>query len=351
VDQFWISSRAGGSEGLLILRLSYHPYLMKARLEAASANAEFATRATEAILNRSVSHSVYRGKILELAFVAGSTDAYGDVEQPAHLRVLFKRMEPISEEDIVIDDSVRSILIRNVVDLHRRRDVLKANGVPVRRGVLLYGPPGTGKTFACRYVFGLLPGVTRITVTGTALTQVSQIFSLARLYQPSLILFEDVDLVFASREINLYGSVLGEMLDQMDGLRPYEDIGFLLTTNSIERMEAAIKDRPGRVGQCIYLGPPNAALRRRYLAHYLEGHELGTLDLESLVKISDDATQAFLKEWVHRAVQIATERLNGPETKAVLQTQDFREALDEMRRFSEGSTGQIIGFLRPTDHS
>jgi SpoVK/Ycf46/Vps4 family AAA+-type ATPase len=260
-------------------------------------------------------------------------------------------MEPISEEDIVIDDNVRSILIRNVVDLHRRRDVLKANGVPVRRGVLLYGPPGTGKTFACRYVFGLLPGVTRITVTGTALTQVSQIFSLARLYQPSLILFEDVDLVFASREINLYGSVLGEMLDQMDGLRPYEDIGFLLTTNSIERMEAAIKDRPGRVGQCIYLGPPNAALRRRYLAHYLEGHELGTLDLESLVKISDDATQAFLKEWVHRAVQIATERLNGPETKAVLQTQDFREALDEMRRFSEGSTGQIIGFLRPTDHS
>jgi hypothetical protein len=351
LDQFWIASRGGGSEGMLILRLSYHLYSMKARLEAASANVEFATRATEAILNRSVSHSVYRGKILELAFVAGSTDAYGDVEQPAHLRVLFKRMEPISEEDIVIDDNVRSILIRNVVDLHRRRDVLKANGVPVRRGVLLYGPPGTGKTFACRYVFGLLPGVTRITVTGTALTQVSQIFSLARLYQPSLILFEDVDLVFASREINLYGSVLGEMLDQMDGLRPYEDIGFLLTTNSIERMEAAIKDRPGRVGQCIYLGPPNAALRRRYLAHYLEGHELGTLDLESLVKISDDATQAFLKEWVHRAVQIATERLNGPETKAVLQTQDFREALDEMRRFSEGSTGQIIGFLRPTDHS
>ena len=58
---------------------------------------------------------------------------------------------------------------RNVIDLHARRDVLKAHGVPIRRGVLLYGPPGTGKTFACRYVCAQLEGVTKIMVAGTAL--------------------------------------------------------------------------------------------------------------------------------------------------------------------------------------
>jgi ATP-dependent 26S proteasome regulatory subunit len=51
----------------------------------------------------------------------------------------------------------------------------------------------------------------------------------------------------------------------MDGLRPHEEIGFVLTTNAIERLEAAVKDRPGRISQCIYFGPPNEELRGRYL--------------------------------------------------------------------------------------
>lgn len=344
VDQTWIIGRRQDPS---VLRLSFNRFAAQARLEVAHADNAIAAQLMQRIIDRSVAHSIYRGQVIELAFVTGTKDEYGDVEQQEHLRLLFKHLEPVGEEDIVIDDDVRSVLIRNIVDLHERREVLKANGVPVRRGVLLYGPPGTGKTYACRYVFAKLPNVTRIAVTGTALTQVTQIFNLARLYQPSLVLLEDVDLVFASRDINLYSSVLGELLDQMDGLRPYEDIGFLLTTNSIERMEAAIKDRPGRIGQCIHFGPPQAALRRRYLAHYLSDYAKDDVDFEALVTMSEDATQAFLKEWVHRAVQIATERLDSPQEKARLRTEDFSRAIDEMRRYAEGSTGQIIGFVRP----
>lgn len=244
----------------------------------------------------------------------------------------------------MIDDQVRQTLWRNVIDLHLRREVLKAHHVPVRRGVLLYGPPGTGKTFACRYLCGKLPTTTRIIATGAALQQVSSVFSLARLLQPALLILEDVDLVFASREINLYTSVLGDLLDQMDGLRPYEDIGIVLTTNSLERMEAAIKDRPGRISQCIFFGPPTAELRKRYLVHYLRRDELSQIDMDRLVKESSGATQAFLKEWVHRAVQIATERINSVDGKLELRNDDFHAALAEMRQFSEGSTGRIIGF-------
>ena len=343
IDKFWLTGSNGSP---IILRLTFNQFTSKARLEVACADSAVATEAIDTMLNRSVTHSVYRGEVIELAFVTGTKDEYGDVESPDHLRVLFKRLDPIGEDDIVIDDAVRTVLNRNIVDLHHRRDILKANGVPIRRGVLLYGPPGTGKTFGCRYVFTKLPDVTRIAVSGTALTQVTQIFNLARLYQPSLVLLEDVDLVFASREISLYSSVLGELLDQMDGLRPYEDISFLLTTNSIERMEAAIKDRPGRVGQCIYFGPPKDDLRRRYLAHYLRPYEQDDVDFDALVALSEDATQAFLKEWVHRAVQIATERLDDAESRVKLCTADFTAAIDEMKRFSEGSTGQIIGFVR-----
>jgi ATP-dependent 26S proteasome regulatory subunit len=238
------------------------------------------------------------------------------------------------------------MLWRNVVDLHLRRAVLKANGVPVRRGVLLYGPPGTGKTFACRYICGKLPETTRIIVTGTALLQVTQIFTLARMFQPSVIL-EDVDLVFASRQVNLYSSVLGELLDQMDGLRPYEDISFILTTNAIDRMEAAIKDRPGRISQCIFFGAPKAELRGRYLLHYLRHYKVSGLELDGLVQQSEGATQAFLKEWVHRAVQIASERLSDSTSclSHVAMTSVVR-----WRRCDDlgGWTARIIGFHAPS---
>jgi SpoVK/Ycf46/Vps4 family AAA+-type ATPase len=167
------------------------------------------------------------------------------------------------------------------------------------------------------------------------------------MFQPSLVILEDVDLVFASREVNLYSSVLGELLDQMDGLRPYEDISFVLTTNAIDRMESAIKDRPGRISQCIFFGPPQPELRRRYLLHYLRHYDASQLSLDGLVRESEGATQAFLKEWVHRAVQIALERLDQSDSELELRNDDFRHAMDEMRRFSEGSTGRIIGFHCP----
>jgi len=345
LDVFWLcKDRPAHDPSQLIVRLRYVSQLERAILEAASDKPSSAEAAVTSIVGQSAEVSIYRNKVLELTFESGAKDEYGDVERPDRLRILFKAYEYVGDEDIVIDDTVRQILWRNIIDLHLRREVLKAHYVPVRRGVLLYGPPGTGKTFACRYLCGKLPSATRIIATGTALLQVSSVFSLARMLQPALLILEDVDLVFASREINLHSSVLGDLLDQMDGLRPHEDVGIVLTTNSIDRLEAAIKDRPGRISQCIFFGPPTSELRRRYLLHYLRRYEPLRVDLNELVARSSGATQAFLKEWVHRAVQIAVERLDSVHEGLELRNEDFHTALAEMRQFSEGSTGRIIGF-------
>jgi SpoVK/Ycf46/Vps4 family AAA+-type ATPase len=345
IDQFWVLAPAPGeAPDRLLLRLRYIAYSERAVLEAAATSTDACEGLLNELLARSDRESIYRKQVLELAFQGGTKDEYGDVERQPRLRILFKRIEPVGDSDLVIDEDVRRVLHRNVIDLQVRRDILKAHGVPVRRGILLFGPPGTGKTFACRYLCTRLPETTRIMVTGSALLEVTQIFHLARLLQPSVVFLEDVDLVFMAREINLYSSVLGELLDQMDGLRPYEDIGFVLTTNAIDRMEAAVKDRPGRISQCVYFGPPGEELRGRYLAHYLRAYKTQGVDIERLVAGSKGATQAFLKEWVHRAVQVATERLQAPTDALELTTSDFLVALDEMKRFAEGSTARVIGF-------
>ena len=340
VDHFWLC----GAAPALVVRLRYNEMGEVSVLEVATGDAGVAQEAVSRILKRSVEASVYRNEVIDLAFEPGRKDEYGDVEKRERLLIRFKRSEPVSDDDIVIDDDIREVLRRNVIDLHTRRELLKSHGVPVRRGVLLYGPPGTGKTFACRYLCGKLPETTRIVVAGSALTQVNAIFSLARLFQPSLLILEDVDLVFSSREITLYSTVLGDMLDQMDGLRPHEDIGIVLTTNEIGRMEAAIRDRPGRISQCIKFDPPRPELRGRYLRHYLAAYPMDGLDMERLVEQSDGATQAFLKEWVHRAVQFAVERVDEESQPIELKNADFDASIDEMKRYSPGTTGRIIGF-------
>jgi SpoVK/Ycf46/Vps4 family AAA+-type ATPase len=250
----------------------------------------------------------------------------------------------VTDADIVLTDEHLKVLQRNVIDLYTRRDILETNGVPARRGVLLHGPPGTGKTFACRFLCHKLDGVTCMFVTGSSLLNVGAIFSFARLLQPAVLFLEDVDLIFATREINLYSTALGDLLDQMDGLRARENISVVLTTNAIDRLEAAIKDRPGRISQCIYMGAPPPAQRGLFLRHQLRDHDAGKVDIDKLVEDSEGATQAFLKEWVYRAIQVACERLSSSQQKAKLHDDDFAIALTEMSRFLDGSDGRIIGF-------
>jgi len=135
------------------------------------------------IIELSAARSIYRNQIIELSNAAPSRDEQGNIRGGGPLQIVFKALEVVDEDDMVIDDDVRRMLWRNVIDLHHRRDMLKDHKVPVRRGVLLYGPPGTGKTYACRYLCGRLPNATRIIATGPSLFQVSAIFSLARMLQ------------------------------------------------------------------------------------------------------------------------------------------------------------------------
>lgn len=339
-DRFWVRPKPHRQ----IVRVGYCEEKSHVLVEVAAPDAEEARSLLNAIAQRSAEQSIYRGRVLEVGFREATRDEYGDVVEEGALVVVFPKVDQVGHSDIVLSETTMRTLRRNVIDVQRRGDVLHRFGVPVRRGVLLYGPPGTGKTFACRYVCSQLPGVTRIFVTGAGLAQIRAIMHLATLYSPALVILEDFDLVIPSREISGASGLLAELLDAMDGVRPNQDIGFLLTTNSLARIEAAIKDRPGRISQCVYMGPPNAELRRRYLERYLEPYDVSSLDLVALVRRSVGATHAFLKDWVHRAAQIALEESVPPDGRLDLPRRAFEEAFEEMSH-REVVANQIVGFL------
>lgn len=345
VDRFWVRpARSKAGPGRLLVRVRYAAYGEQVILAVASDDADLVEESLVAILDEASRGSIYRNRLLDIAFETHVTQEYGEFQSPARMLVRFRQVEPIEDEDIVLEEDVRNILLRNVVRLQTQREVLKRHGVPIKRGVLFYGAPGTGKTYACQYLCGKLPGTTTVVATGAALLQVRSIFGFAKLLQPALVILEDVDLVFQARESNPYNSVLGDLLDQMDGLGNDEDVCVILTTNSIERLERAIRERPGRISQCVLFGPPSAELRRRYLDRHLKKFAAAHVDVARLVELSEGATQAFLKEWTYRAVQVAVERDGHGAEPVHLADADFETALLEMRRFSETGGARIVGF-------
>ncbi len=344
-DRFWLArTRESGQSTILIVRLRKDAYTDSAILECAAADAALSANFLEEIVSASAENSIYRNQVIRLSFEPGTKDEYADVEMMSKLRIVFQPSDDLSDEQFIVNQTILDLLKRNVIDLHTRRDVLKSVGVPIRRGILFYGPPGTGKTYACRYLSSRLPKTTKIYVAGPALTQVSAVFSLARLMKPSCVFLEDADLVYAGRDMQLQSSVLGDLLDHMDGLQRNDEITIIVTTNSLDRMEQAIKDRPGRISQLIYFGPPASELRQKYLRQYAKFYDCESVDFSKLAEEADGATQAFLKEWTYRAVQIATEVPDNPPERLKLSTDDYLKAIEEMKRHSNFFGETMIGF-------
>jgi hypothetical protein len=343
-DNFWLIPEVL-STSVGVIRVRTLEYTNEVNIEIASKNPEDAEVAMKTILDQASANSIFKNSVIEVAFQPEVRDEYGGVELRERVDPQFLSQPAVTEADIVIDDETAEVLHRTVVDFHERRNQLRALGLPAKRGVLFYGPPGTGKTYTSRFLAHKLDTATTIVVSGSALLQIRSLCNLARMLQPSIVILEDVDLVYSNRETNFNNTALGEMMNELDGFKPDDEIIFILTTNSIDRVEGAIKERPGRISQCIFFGAPVPELRKRYLASLVTKYDLTPLDLDKIVAKTDGVTQAFLKELVYRAIQFASEN-DTTDTPAslVLSNVYFDRALAEMRQ-SAGNAGEsIIGF-------
>jgi hypothetical protein len=342
-DSFWVRPDAEKLSGAAI-RVRMNPYTSETELELAAREEAEASDLMKRVLDTASERSIYKNKTLTVSFTPEVKDGYGEIERRDAVDPIFVSKPPVTEKEIILDEKTQKILERTLVDFHRRRKELMEAGLPGRRGVLFYGPPGTGKTFTCRYVSHKMGEVTTIISSGLSLLHIKSICNIARMLQPSLVVLEDVDLVYSNREQNPYTTALGDLMDELDGFSPEDHILFVLTTNAIDRVEKAIQERPGRISQCIYFGAPTAPLRRRYLEAMLEPYDTSRVDWDGLISGTEGTTQAFLKEFVYRTVQIATETQKAPAGELVLEDRHFAEALEEMRTSADRSGEAIIGF-------
>ena len=243
--------------------------------------------------------SIYRGKVIDPVVVPGGIRS-----------ITFRRIHAVREQDLVLPETVKTLIRGAIVQFYDHRDVLRSLGVELKRGVLFHSPPGTGKTSISLYLAGLLPNFTVCFISGRRLMYPREVCAMARYLQPTMLVFEDIDLIAQERDQNGLATVLGELMNQIDGCEPNDQVLFIMNTNSLDRLEQAVRNRPGRVDQIVPIPLPDAAAREQLLRHFARGLRLPA-DVSAVIRATDGATPAVLKEVVKRAAVSAVARLDG----------------------------------------
>ncbi|MBL0087239.1 MAG: AAA family ATPase [Ideonella sp.] len=173
-------------------------------------------------------------------------------------------------DSVVLDEGVAKLLHDDIHEFFSRREWYAQMGIPWRRGYLLFGPPGTGKTSAAFALAGELRlKLCALSLTNPKLTDNVMADLLQRTPPRSLILIEDIDAFFNSREkqdARIQISFSG-LLNALDGVGAQEGRIIVLTTNHRERLDAALI-RPGRIDLEIELGNATPSQLRGLLQRF-----------------------------------------------------------------------------------
>ncbi|XP_005991818.1 mitochondrial chaperone BCS1 [Latimeria chalumnae] len=172
-----------------------------------------------------------------------------------------RRRRPLSS--VVLDHGLTDKIVQDVKDFISNPKWYTDRGIPYRRGYLLYGPPGCGKSSFITALAGELEfSICLMSLSDRSLTddRLNHLLSVAP--QQSIILLEDVDAAFVSRDLAKENPTMYEgmgrltfsgLLNALDGVASTEARIVFMTTNYIDRLDPALI-RPGRVDLKQYVG-------------------------------------------------------------------------------------------------
>jgi hypothetical protein len=302
------------------------------QVEALSAKPERGSALLDELRELMRVHNRFRGQMISL-----ESTMWGQVE------VVFHERPGTRREDVILPADVLDDLERQTLGITRRADELRAAGRHLKRGVLLHGPPGTGKTHTVSWLAAELSAATVIVLSGGALGAAGPVSRLARELAPSLVVLEDVDLVAEERTMmHGGGSVLFELLNELDGMAEDADVAVILTTNRPDLLEPALAARPGRVDLALEVPLPDDRARRRLFDLYARDLPLEVTDIEAVVARTAGVTASFFKELLRQAALEAAE-----DATTSVRDAHLRRALDRLLERSSTMTRILLGAERP----
>mmetsp|Transcript_5972 Transcript_5972/g.8766 ORF Transcript_5972/g.8766 Transcript_5972/m.8766 type:complete len:406 (+) Transcript_5972:32-1249(+) len=218
---------------------------------------------------------------------------------------------PDSTYDVIGGLEKQVMEIKEVIELPiKHPELFESLGVAQPKGVLLYGPPGTGKTLLARAV-AHHTDCTFIRVSGAELVQkyigegsrmVRELFVMAREAAPSIIFMDEIDSIGSTRMEGGSGGgdsevqrTMLELLNQLDGFEPAQNIKVVMATNRIDILDPALL-RPGRIDRKIEFPNPNLENRISIIQiHSRKMNLLRGIDLKVIAEKMPNASGAECK--------------------------------------------------------
>jgi len=202
-------------------------------------------------------------------------------------------------------------IIEHLADPERFRRL----GAKLPKGVLLVGPPGTGKTLLARAVAGEA-GVPFFSISGSEFVEmfvgvgasrVRDLFDSAKQAAPCVVFIDEIDAVGRARGAGLGGGndereqTLNQILGEMDGFEPHENVVVLAATNRPDVLDSALL-RPGRFDRKVHLELPDRGARRAILDIHVKEIPLAEdADLDRVAERTTGFSGADLANLVNEA--------------------------------------------------
>ncbi|MBN1447625.1 MAG: ATP-dependent zinc metalloprotease FtsH [Bacteroidetes bacterium] len=242
-------------------------------------------------------------------------------------------------DDVAGSKEQKEALYEIIHFLRRPQDFHRLGG-RAPKGVLLVGPPGTGKTLLARAVAGEA-GVPFFHVSGSAFlemlvgvgaSRVRDLFATAKKNTPCIIFVDEIDSIGRRRGgiQGFYGGgasemeqTLNQLLSEMDGFEPNEDVIVMAATNQPDVLDPALL-RPGRFDRRITVDLPNLQEREAILNVHTRKVPLGEdVNLKDVARSTPGNSGADLKNLVNEAAILASKK-----RKDQVEREDFMNALD-----------------------
>ena len=248
----------------------------------------------------------------------------------------FERDEDLREEirsrsldDMVLSPKIRKQLSSDVISFFSEKTWYAEQGLSWKRGVILHGPPGNGKTQTIRALINESKAST-IYVRSFWSYRMPPEASIKRIYQrardiaPCVVVMEDIDSLVTPNMRSYF-------LNELDGMRNLNGVMTIVTTNHLEKLDVAIRNRPSRFDVKIEFEDPDAEMRAVYLGAPLGLTKLRSEFATEVVTRTNGLSFAGLQEIVRSSVS---------KHKRVL---DLEQAISEC-------LDEIVGPKSPSKH-